>query len=104
MDGVFGPRYSYGIAVLKKHKPKWFLDENVGGLRNANDGKAFPKILDEMRAAGYTLTPHLYKFEESSVPQARHRIIIVGVRDDQNVIFRVPACYECETTTAAVRP
>jgi len=44
IDGTYGPLYSYGIKVLNIHKPRWFLAENVGGLRNANDGKAFEKI------------------------------------------------------------
>ena len=48
MDGVYGPLYSYGVKALKKFQPQWFLAENVGGLRNANDGKAFSKILAEM--------------------------------------------------------
>lgn len=91
MDGVYGPLYSYGVQVLKLHRPKWFLAENVGGLRNANEGKAFSKILSDMRAAGYKLTPHLYKFEEYGIPQARHRIIIVGIRDDINVTYHVPS-------------
>ena len=77
MDGVYGPLYSYGVAALKLFKPQWFLAENVGGLRNANEGRAFTKILTELRATGYTITPHLYKFEEYGIPQARHRIIIV---------------------------
>lgn len=69
------------------------LAENVGGLRNANDGKAFTKILAELRNAGYTITPHLYKFEEYGIPQARHRLIIVGIRNDiaKNVTYRVPS-------------
>lgn len=46
------------------------IAENVGGLRNANEGKAFTKILKELRDAGYTITPHLYKFEEYGIPQA----------------------------------
>jgi len=91
MDGVFGPLYSYGVAALKQFTPRWFLAENVGGLRNANDGKAFAKILDDMRSAGYILTPHLYKFEEYGIPQARHRIIIVGIKEGENVAFRVPS-------------
>lgn len=91
MDGVYGPLYSYGIKVLRQYKPQWFLAENVGGLRNANDGKAFTKILDEMRLAGYTLYPNLYKFEEYGVPQARHRIIIVGIRGDINREFKIPS-------------
>lgn len=91
MDGVYGPLYSYGVQVLKLYRPKWFLAENVGGLRNANEGKAFSRILSDMRDAGYKLTPHLYKFEEYGIPQARHRIIIVGIRDDINVTYHVPS-------------
>ena len=91
MDGVYGPLYSYGVAALKRFRPMWFLAENVGGLRNANEGKAFTKILSELRDSGYRITPHLYKFEEYGIPQARHRIIIVGIRDDINVTYRVPS-------------
>ena len=91
MDGVYGPLYSYGVKALKKFRPMWFLAENVGGLKNANDGKAFAKILAELRDAGYKITPHLYKFEEYGIPQARHRIIIVGIRNDLDVEFRIPA-------------
>jgi DNA (cytosine-5)-methyltransferase 1 len=76
---------------MKLFKPLWFLAENVGGLRNANDGKAFKKILEELRRAGYRITPHLYKFEEYGIPQARHRIIIIGIREDQSAIYRVPS-------------
>jgi cytosine-specific methyltransferase len=60
-------------------------------LGNANDGKAFDIILNSFRDAGYKLVTHLYKFEEYGVPQARHRIIIVGVREDQNVEFKIPS-------------
>ena len=91
MEGVYGPLYSYGVKALKIFKPKWFLAENVGGLRNANDGRAFAKSLSELRDAGYIVTPHLFKFEEYGIPQARHRIIIVGIRDDLSVKYRVPS-------------
>lgn len=91
MDGVYGPLYSYGVQVLKLYQPKWFLAENVGGLRNANEGKAFAKILADMKDAGYKLTPHLYKFEEYGIPQARHRIIIVGIREDLDITYHVPS-------------
>lgn len=90
IDGVYGPLYSYGVKTLKKFKPKWFLAENVSGLRNSNDGEAFKTVLSELSGAGYVLTPHHYKFEEYGVPQARHRIIIIGIRNDLDVQFRVP--------------
>ena len=82
-NGKYGPLYTYGIRVLKAYQPRWFLGENVSGLSSANDGHAFQQILQDMQDAGYRVYPHLYKFEQYGVPQARHRIIIVGIRNDQ---------------------
>jgi DNA (cytosine-5)-methyltransferase 1 len=99
MEGIFGPLYSYGIRALKRFNPVWFLAENVGGLRNANDGQAFSKILSDMFVAGYSVYPHLYKFEEYGVPQARHRIIIIGIRKDQGVVYKIPSTKPYQTRT-----
>jgi len=90
-DGIYGPLYTYGVKVLKKHKPMWFLAENVGGIRSANGGGAFKKILHDLREAGYRLYPHLYKFEEYGIPQARHRVIIIGIKENLPFKFRIPS-------------
>lgn len=90
-DGTYGPLYSYGIKVLKRYQPLWFLAENVGGLKSANEGKAFIKIQEDMINAGYKIYPNLYKFEEYGVPQARHRVIIVGIRNDLPYDFKIPS-------------
>lgn len=90
-DGVFGPLYSYGVRVLKSHKPDWFLAENVGGLRSANEGTAFRIIMEDLKAAGYKIYPNLYRFEEYGIPQARHRVIIVGIREDLPYEFKIPS-------------
>ncbi len=92
-NGYFGKLYKYGIEVIEHFKPKWFLAENVSGLESSNYGADFQNILDELQKAGtgYNLVPHLYKFEEYGVPQYRHRIIIVGIRKDLNLTFKVPA-------------
>ena len=91
IDGVYGPLYSYGVKALRKFRPQWFLAENVGGLRNSNDGLAFQTILSDLITAGYRIVPHLYKFEEYGIPQARHRIIIIGIRNDIGVQYKVPS-------------
>jgi DNA (cytosine-5)-methyltransferase 1 len=93
IDGNFGPLYSYGIPILEEFNPKFFIAENVGGIRSANEGKTLLKILDDLSQAGkgYVITPHLYKFEEYGVPQARHRVILVGFRKDLNLTFLPPA-------------
>jgi len=90
MNGEFGPLYTYGIKALKLFKPKFFIAENVGGITSANNGDALTKILSDLRAAGYLITPHLYKFEEYGVPQARHRLIVVGIHKDYGLKFKVP--------------
>ncbi|QTE67650.1 DNA cytosine methyltransferase [Clostridiales bacterium] len=90
----FGQLYTYGIEVLKKFQPKWFLAENVSGIRSAGDGDHFKVILQDMENAGYKLVTHMYKFEQYGIPQTRHRIIIVGIRNDldaQGIKFKVPS-------------
>lgn len=90
-DGTFGPLYTYGVKVLQDKHPQWFLAENVGGLQSANEGKAMQIIFNAMRNAGYRLYPNLYRFEEYGIPQARHRIIIVGIRNDLPFDFKIPS-------------
>ena len=92
IKGKFGPLYKYGVDILNRFRPKAFIAENVGGLVSANKGKAFSKILEDLQKAGsgYHLTVHKYRFEEYGIPQMRHRIIVVGVRGDLNLTFRIP--------------
>lgn len=90
LNGTFGPLYRYGIKALKTFQPKWFLAENVGGIR-ADGGAALKQIFGEMIEAGYEIYPHYYRFEEYGVPQTRHRMIVVGIHKDESVRFRVPS-------------
>lgn len=95
LHGEYGPLYSYGVKVLASKKPQWFVAENVSGLRGANEGKAFKQILEHLQepeeGLRYRIVPHLYSFDEYGVPQRRERIVIVGIREDLDVDFRVPA-------------
>lgn len=102
--GKYGPLYSYGINVLKEYQPKWFLAENVGGIKSANEGTAFTKILNDMKDAGYKVYPNLYHFEDYGIPQARHRMIIIGIRNDLPYEFKVPSpnLYKKKTCKEAI--
>lgn len=95
LRGEYGPLYTYGVKVLASKRPKWFVAENVSGLRGANEGKAFKQILEHLQnpedGPRYRIVPHLYSFDEYGVPQRRKRIVIVGVREDLDVDFRVPS-------------
>ncbi|SMX97954.1 DNA cytosine methyltransferase [Brevibacterium linens] len=109
LQGSYGPLFQYGINVLHQKQPKWFVAENVGGLTGANGGKAFQHILKEMQGAGYVPVVHKYKFEKYGVPQARHRIIVVGIRNDlaeDGITFEIPDSslkeYVPETASQAI--
>lgn len=91
LEGTYGPLYTYGVKALETFQPMWFLAENVSGLQSANEGKALALILKEFEKTGYSLVTNLYKFEQYGVPQARHRVIIVGIREDLDVTYRVPS-------------
>ncbi|MCI0565291.1 MAG: DNA (cytosine-5-)-methyltransferase, partial [Nitrososphaera sp.] len=109
INGVYGPLYAYGVKAVRHFRPKWFIAENVGGLRNSNEGKSFDRILRELRESEYEVVPHLYKFEQYGVPQARHRIIIIGIRNDLSTTFNIPspepyAGLDVSSKTALSRP
>lgn len=92
-NGQFGPLYAYGIKVLNAFKPKFFVAENVGGITSANEGKALEKILEDLMLSGngYQLTAHMYRFEQYGIPQARKRMIIVGIDKTIGLKFKVPS-------------
>lgn len=93
LGGNFGGLYTFGVKYISRVNPLFFFAENVGGLSSANDGKAFRMILSSLNNAGkfgYDITANLYKFEEYGVPQARHRIIMIGIRGDLGLRFKVP--------------
>lgn len=87
----FGMLYWYGIEVLRYHKPQWFIAENVSGIRSANGKRALQIIQQDMIDSGYHIVTHLYKAEKYGVPQTRHRVIIVGIRDDLSYVYKVPS-------------
>lgn len=103
VDGVFGALYKYCAKALHVFKPKFFVAENVGGLKNANEGKAFNKVLSSFEEEGYKLFPNLYQFDKYGVPQKRQRIIIVGIRKDLPYLFKIPSYKEYESIDISVR-
>lgn len=93
LDGHFGGLYAYGVKYISRVNPIFFFAENVSGLGSANEGRAFKQILKALNNAGeygYSITANLYKFEDYGVPQARHRYILIGIRGDLGLQFRVP--------------
>lgn len=91
LSGKYGLLYRHAVDALKKFQPDFFVAENVRGLASANSGSAQKQILRGFHEAGYKIFPHLYKFEEYGIPQTRHRIIVVGIRNGIDKVFRPPS-------------
>jgi len=90
-EGIYGPLYTYAGLYLKRKKPDIFVAENVSGLTSANEGKAFKTILKTFIKTGYRVTVNKFKFEFYGVPQKRHRIVIVGLKENMfKDYFKIP--------------
>lgn len=74
--------------------PKFFVAENVSGLRSVQGGRWLREQLELFsglgRSGGYNLSYALLKAEEYGVPQKRRRLFIVGVRKDLGLYYQFP--------------
>jgi len=67
--------------ILRHHKPRFFIAENVKGILSANKREAFPLIISEFEKAGYFVKYQVLNSVNFGVPQKRERVFIVGFRD-----------------------
>lgn len=102
--------YKHYLELIKDYRPAVFVMENVKGILSSrvSGSKIFTKILEDLRAAngggkkayriyslskgkavytgpdGEDVDPHdfIVRAEQYGIPQARHRVILVGVRED----------------------
>ena len=90
INGRYGSLYRYCVQSLKVLQPTFFVAENVGGIASSGNRRDMEVVLSSFEAEGYETYPHLYKFEQYGVPQARHRVVIVGFRKGLGVSFEPP--------------
>lgn len=68
--------------LLRGIRPKVFVAENVSGLVKGVAVGYFKEILAALKDCGYRVSARLLDAQWLGVPQARQRLIFVGVRDD----------------------
>lgn len=81
--------YGY-LNAIKTINPKLLVCENVPGLIYHNKGQTLDIIRDQLGAAGYVSYVNILNAQHYDVPQARKRLVIVGVRQDIDVEYRIP--------------
>jgi DNA (cytosine-5)-methyltransferase 1 len=70
------------IRILKGLQPKTFVAENVSGLVKGSAKGLFKEILSALKGCGYRVSAKVLDAQWLGVPQARQRLIFVGVRSD----------------------
>jgi DNA (cytosine-5)-methyltransferase 1 len=74
----WGDLLEYVVKVLKYHKPRYFIIENVPNLGKHDGGETFKSLRRRLKSAGYEtdfnyLSPHQF-----GIPQIRERMFIIG--------------------------
>ena len=64
--------------IIKKHKTKVVVLENVKNIMNHDNGKTFKRIIHELESLGYICFHHVFNSADYGVPQRRNRCYIVA--------------------------
>ena len=76
--------------ILKILQPKAFVFENVTGLLSMNEGNLFKQVQTEFEELGYDLKHEVLDAVNYGVPQHRERVILVGIKGENNFVYPSP--------------
>lgn len=95
--------YKQYLRILSAHRPALFIMENVKGMLSARSksNSIFEKILEDLKEPGYKIfslvnkprnnqfdkpefkpEDFIIRAEDYGIPQTRHRVILLGIRND----------------------
>lgn len=79
--------------VVSVVNPKYFIAENVSGLKSVQNGTWLQQqidIFEKLGKNGYRISWSVLNAQDFGVPQRRKRLFIVGVRKDLGAFFNFP--------------
>lgn len=87
--------YEYA-RLVGETQPRTFVAENVSGLVKGTSKGYFKLILAALKEKGYRVEARLLDASWLGVPQARQRLIFIGVREDLGLdpVFPAPLPYQ----------
>lgn len=88
--------------ILKTHKTKVVVLENVKNLMHHDKGATLKRIISELEGIGYKCSYEVLNSMDYGIPQRRTRIFIVGLLKEsfsEDVEFKFPAKKPLTTTT-----
>lgn len=85
--------YRQYIKFLKHFQPKYFVIENVDGMKTFKKQRFLPDVINELKDCGYEVDADILTATDFGVPQVRHRLFIIGRRNDMphlEIVFPKP--------------
>lgn len=90
-NGVRDPRghlFEVIVNILQRHKPRFFILENVKRLLSMEEGTHFAKILSQLASLDYHIEWRVVNAIDLGLPQNRQRVVILGtLKNDIKVDF-----------------
>ncbi|HOK60847.1 DNA cytosine methyltransferase [Tenuifilum sp.] len=94
--------------ILKHHRPKYIVLENVRNLASHDGGRTWKVISENLKELGYIITekPLIVSPHQVGVPQLRERVFILGVHSSATKLrklhFGIPPSHRNQTDGAIV--
>ena len=79
------------VRIVRDKQPRFFVAENVKGLLSLGKGEALVAIKKDFTKAGYKVHHQLVNAADYGVPQSRMRLLIIGVRNDLEIVDEILA-------------
>jgi DNA (cytosine-5)-methyltransferase 1 len=86
--------------LVKCHKPRWVIIENVPGLLNSHQGRDFQVLLQKLDELGYGISWRVFDAKYFGTPQRRRRVYIVASLGN---LSSVQVLFESEPTEIIFR-
>lgn len=75
------------VRVVEIVRPRCVVMENVARLYTHNNGKTREEIIARFKQAGYTVRCEILNSADYGVPQIRRRVIFIGTRTGEAILF-----------------
>jgi DNA (cytosine-5)-methyltransferase 1 len=76
----WGDLFEFVLRVLRHHKPKYIILENVPNLERHSKGETWAELKKGLEDAGYVISTNHLSPHQYGIPQIRERVFIVGCR------------------------
>ena len=105
-DDKRGILFFNSYEFIQKNNPRFFIFENVKGLLSDDGGNTFKEWINMLGGRSVNGLPILFPYDNAlpyhlywqvlnakhhGVPQNRERVFLIGIRDDKDNNFRLPA-------------